>query len=144
VPQNAPQGAFYYVYRRLVDPNDNSKILFETIDHAFVQGTGANEHVVTASRWGRDSVGHTDLYSVGQLLILLLANFWPKDCLLRRSSTSSAQIKKQSATIAKEMRSNNGCGIFNGNSRSIINPADNTRGMFVLPGVLVRNATWFV
>jgi hypothetical protein len=49
VPQNAPQGAFYYVYRRLVDPNDNSKILFETIDHAFVQGTGANEQVVTAS-----------------------------------------------------------------------------------------------
>jgi hypothetical protein len=49
VPANAPQGAFYYVYRRLVDPNDNGKILFETIDHAFVQGSGANAQVVTAS-----------------------------------------------------------------------------------------------
>jgi PKD domain/Bacterial Ig-like domain len=49
VPANAPPGAFYYVYRRLVDPNDNTKVLFETIDHAFVQGTGSNAQVVTAS-----------------------------------------------------------------------------------------------
>jgi hypothetical protein len=49
VPVNAPQGAFYYVYRRLVDPNDSTKVLFETVDHAFVQGTGASAQVVTAS-----------------------------------------------------------------------------------------------
>ncbi len=49
VPANAPPGAFYYVYRRLVDPNDSTKVLFETIDHAFVQGTGSSAQVVTAS-----------------------------------------------------------------------------------------------
>jgi RHS repeat-associated protein len=47
VPANAPPGAFYYVFRRLTDSNNN--VLFETIDHAFVQGTGANAQVVTAS-----------------------------------------------------------------------------------------------
>jgi hypothetical protein len=47
VPPNAPSNAFYYVYRRLVD--QNGKVYFETIDHAFVQGTGANARVVTAS-----------------------------------------------------------------------------------------------
>jgi hypothetical protein len=47
VPANAPAGAFYYVFRRLVDSNNN--VLFETIDHAFVQGSGANTQVVTAS-----------------------------------------------------------------------------------------------
>jgi hypothetical protein len=49
VPANAPEGAFYYVYRRLVDVNDPNNVLFETIDHAFVQGKGANAQVVTAS-----------------------------------------------------------------------------------------------
>ena len=42
VPANAPQGAFYYVYRRLVDVNNPNNVLFETIDHAFVQGTGSS------------------------------------------------------------------------------------------------------
>ena len=49
VPANAPPGAFYYVYRRLTDKDDPNNVLFETIDHAFVQGTGANAQVVTAS-----------------------------------------------------------------------------------------------
>jgi hypothetical protein len=49
VPANAPAGAFYYVYRRLVDASNPNNVLFETIDHAFVQGTGANAQVVTAS-----------------------------------------------------------------------------------------------
>ena len=49
VPANAPAGAFYYVYRRLVDPNDSNNVLFETIDHAFVQGSGSSAQVVTAS-----------------------------------------------------------------------------------------------
>jgi hypothetical protein len=47
VPPNAPSNAFYYVYRRLKDQNGNT--YFETVDHAFVQGTGANTQVVTAS-----------------------------------------------------------------------------------------------
>jgi hypothetical protein len=47
VPPSAPAGAFYYVFRRLVDSNNN--VLFETIDHAFVQGSAANTQVVTAS-----------------------------------------------------------------------------------------------
>ncbi len=47
VPANAPSNAFYYVYRRLTDQNGNT--YFETIDEAFVQGTGANAQVVTAS-----------------------------------------------------------------------------------------------
>jgi hypothetical protein len=46
-PADAPDGAFYYVYRQLKDQNGN--VYFETIDHAFVQGTGANAQVVTAS-----------------------------------------------------------------------------------------------
>jgi len=47
VPAGAPKNAFYYVYRRLTDQNGN--VYFETIDHAFVQGTGASAQVVTAS-----------------------------------------------------------------------------------------------
>jgi RHS repeat-associated protein len=47
VPANAPSGAFYYVFRRLTDSNGD--ILWETIDEAFVQGTGTNAQVVTAS-----------------------------------------------------------------------------------------------
>ncbi|MFZ1010564.1 MAG: Ig-like domain-containing protein [Candidatus Sulfotelmatobacter sp.] len=47
VPANAPSNAFYYVYRRLTDQNGNT--YFETIDEAFVQGSGASAQVVTAS-----------------------------------------------------------------------------------------------
>jgi hypothetical protein len=47
VPANAPPGAFYYVFRQDTDQNNNT--YFETIDQAFVQGTGANAQVVTAS-----------------------------------------------------------------------------------------------
>jgi len=47
VPANAPSNAFYYVFRRLTDQNGNT--YFETIDEAFVQGTGASAQVVTAS-----------------------------------------------------------------------------------------------
>ena len=47
VPPTAPSNAFYYVYRRLTD--QNGQPYFETIDHAFVQGTGASAQVVTAS-----------------------------------------------------------------------------------------------
>jgi hypothetical protein len=46
-PPDAPDGAFYYVYRRLQGPNGT--FAYETIDHAFVQGTGADAKVVTAS-----------------------------------------------------------------------------------------------
>jgi hypothetical protein len=47
VPANAPANAFYYVYRRITDQNGN--VYFETIDEAFVQGSGASAQVVTAS-----------------------------------------------------------------------------------------------
>jgi len=46
-PPDAPDGAFYYVYRRLQGPNGT--FTYETLDHAFVQGTGADARVVTAS-----------------------------------------------------------------------------------------------
>lgn len=46
-PVDAPDGAFYYVYRQITD--QNGKVYFETIDHAFVQGTGSAAQVVTAS-----------------------------------------------------------------------------------------------
>ncbi|MEA2462924.1 MAG: hypothetical protein QOJ98_671, partial [Acidobacteriota bacterium] len=42
-PADAPEGAFYYVYRRLT--SSSGKVVFETIDHAFVEG----DKVVTAS-----------------------------------------------------------------------------------------------
>jgi hypothetical protein len=47
VPPNAPSNAFYYVYRRLTDQNGN--VYWDTIDEAFVQGTGPNAQIVTAS-----------------------------------------------------------------------------------------------
>ncbi len=43
-PAGAPEGSFYYVYRRLNGPN--GQIAYETIDHAFEDGHGK---VVTAS-----------------------------------------------------------------------------------------------
>ncbi|HET8775705.1 MAG TPA: Ig-like domain-containing protein [Thermoanaerobaculia bacterium] len=42
-PADAPEGAFYYVYRRVT--NSAGKAVFETLDHAFVEG----DKVVTAS-----------------------------------------------------------------------------------------------
>ncbi|HVG91581.1 MAG TPA: Ig-like domain-containing protein, partial [Alphaproteobacteria bacterium] len=46
-PANVPDGAFFYVYRQLTD--QNGTVYFETIDHAFVQGSGSSAQVVTAS-----------------------------------------------------------------------------------------------
>ena len=46
-PAAAPDGAFFYVYRRHVGPN--GQVRFETLDHAWEGGTGANAKVVTAS-----------------------------------------------------------------------------------------------
>jgi hypothetical protein len=47
VPANAPSNAVYYVYRRITDQAGN--VSFDTIDQAFVQGTGTSAQVVTAS-----------------------------------------------------------------------------------------------
>lgn len=58
-PADAPAGAFYYVYRRHSGPNGGST--FETIDHAFVEGQGADAKVVTASY---PFVGHS--HSLGE------------------------------------------------------------------------------
>jgi hypothetical protein len=46
-PAGAPDGAFYYIYRRLTGPS--GRVAFETIDHAFLEGTGPDAKVVTAS-----------------------------------------------------------------------------------------------
>ncbi len=46
-PADAPEGAFFYVYRRLQGPD--GKMAFETLDHATVEGEGAAAKVVTAS-----------------------------------------------------------------------------------------------
>jgi hypothetical protein len=46
-PANIPDGAFFYVYRQLTD--QHGTVYFETIDHAFVQGSGSSAQVVTAS-----------------------------------------------------------------------------------------------
>jgi hypothetical protein len=46
-PADAPDGAFYYVYRRLQGPD--GAFIYETLDHAFVEGQGADAKVVTAS-----------------------------------------------------------------------------------------------
>jgi hypothetical protein len=51
-PPEAPDGAFYYVFKRHVGaPSENlaGGAAYEVIDHAFVEGTGANARVVTAS-----------------------------------------------------------------------------------------------
>jgi hypothetical protein len=47
-----PEDAFFYVYRRLElppAPDGTPRAAFETIDHAFIEGEGANRKVVTAS-----------------------------------------------------------------------------------------------
>jgi hypothetical protein len=46
-PAAAPDGAFFYVYRRLQGPD--GKLVYETLDHAYIEGDGANPKVVTAS-----------------------------------------------------------------------------------------------
>ncbi len=46
-PTDAPDGAFYYVYRRLTGPAGET--IFETIDEAFVEGQGTSAKVVMAS-----------------------------------------------------------------------------------------------
>jgi hypothetical protein len=46
-PADAPDGAFFYVYRRMT--NMDGSIIFQTIDHAMVEGEGAAAKVVTAS-----------------------------------------------------------------------------------------------
>src|SRR6185312_14638894 len=46
-PADAPDGSFFYVYRRV--PNPDGSVSFQTIDHAFVEGTGDQAKVVTAS-----------------------------------------------------------------------------------------------
>ena len=46
-PADAPAGAFFYVYRRLLGPN--GLVAYETLDHGTVEGTGATAKVVTAS-----------------------------------------------------------------------------------------------
>jgi hypothetical protein len=51
-PAGAPDGAFYFVHRQLAQTPDRplaGGVAFEVIDHAFVQGTGSNARVVTAS-----------------------------------------------------------------------------------------------
>lgn len=47
VPAGAPDGAFYQAYRQLQGPQGTHA--WETLDHAFVQGTGPNAQIVTAS-----------------------------------------------------------------------------------------------
>lgn len=62
VPDGATEDAFFYVYRRLEGPG--GKIGFETLDHAFIEGSGDDARVVSASppfRGYVDSVGGYDL-----------------------------------------------------------------------------------
>ncbi|MBZ5508477.1 MAG: Ig-like domain-containing protein [Acidobacteriia bacterium] len=46
-PADAPDGAFFYVYRRMT--NTDGTVTFQTIDHGLVEGDGAAAKVVTAS-----------------------------------------------------------------------------------------------
>lgn len=46
-PAAAPDGAFFYVMRRHVLPT--GQVVYETLDHAWEEGTGPNAKVVTAS-----------------------------------------------------------------------------------------------
>ena len=46
-PADAPDGSFFYVYRRLETPSGTP--IYETLDEAFVEGSGADAKVVTAS-----------------------------------------------------------------------------------------------
>ena len=46
-PADAPDGAFFYVYRRMT--NTDGTVTFQTIDHGLVEGEGAEAKVVTAS-----------------------------------------------------------------------------------------------
>jgi hypothetical protein len=46
-PPDAPDGSFFYVYRRIIDIDGTP--IFQTIDHAFTEGQGDSSKVVTAS-----------------------------------------------------------------------------------------------
>jgi hypothetical protein len=79
-PSDAPDGAFYYVYRRLQGPDGG--VIYETLDHAFVEGQGANAKVVTASPpfpgYG-DSLG---AYKIDALGAVLLESVFVNDIIL--------------------------------------------------------------
>lgn len=67
-PADAPDGAFYYVYRRILGPNNQTA--FETMDEAFVEGQGASAKVVTASypfAGDIDSIGTYVLSPTGEI-----------------------------------------------------------------------------
>lgn len=51
-PSDAPQGSYFYVYKQLLPPVGEELpggAAFEVIDHAFPEGQGADEKIVTAS-----------------------------------------------------------------------------------------------
>jgi hypothetical protein len=86
-PADAPDGSFYYVYRRLSGPNNT--YTFETIDHAFVEGTGAQAKVVTGAPLTglQDSISAFSIDSVGGFVVQALASqyeflMWTIDRLL--------------------------------------------------------------
>src|SRR5258706_13898910 len=68
-PADAPDGSFYYVYRRLQGPNNTYS--FETIDRAFVEGSGSQAKEVTAAPFPglNDSVGAFSFDSPGGFVV---------------------------------------------------------------------------
>ncbi|HEX7149903.1 MAG TPA: Ig-like domain-containing protein [Thermoanaerobaculia bacterium] len=83
-PAGAPDGAFYYVLRRVTGPN--GRVDFETVDHAFLTAEG---NVVTASYpfigWN-DSVGSWDAASsaigFGLSAVVNMFLMWSYDAML--------------------------------------------------------------
>jgi hypothetical protein len=103
-PTDAPDGSFYYIYRRLSGPNNT--YTFETIDHGFVEGTGASAKVVTGAPLSglNDSISAFSFDSVGGFVFQSLASqyeflMWTYDRLLPGVSSSGIITGKALRTV---------------------------------------------
>jgi len=103
-PADAPDGSFYYVYRRLSGPNNT--YTFETIDHAFVEGTGVNAKVVTGAPFSGlyNSISAFSFDSVGGFVVQSLQSqneflMWTYDSLLPGIASQGVIVGKALRTV---------------------------------------------
>ncbi len=107
-PADAPDGSFYYVYRRLQGPNNTYS--FETIDHAFVEGSGSQAKVVTAAPFPglHDSVGAFSFDSLGGFVVQALQTdyeflMWTFDRVLPGIASQGVVVGKVLRTVQPQL-----------------------------------------
>jgi len=107
-PTDAPDGSFYYVYRRLQGPNNT--YTFETIDHAFVERSGSQAKVVTAAPFPglHDSVGAFSFDSLGGFVVQALQTdyeflMWTFDRVLPGIASQGVVVGKVLRTVQPQL-----------------------------------------